>query len=107
MPDLLRALLISGGLLLAVVVLIIIISIVAVNRGAAEMTGEAEAHHPPEPAVHRAGAAAAPAPAKAAAKAAAVPAGEEINVLQILGFGIALFALAVLGLFAVSLIAHL
>ena len=104
MPDIVRALVISGGILLAVVVLIIIISIIAVNRGAAEMMGETEPHHPLEPAAPKAAAAAA-APAKGAK--AAVPAGDEINVLEILGFGTALFVLAVLGLFAVSLIEHM
>ena len=50
-------------------------------------------------------AAAAPA-AKAAAKPSA-PATDEINVLQILAFGTGLFVLAVLGLFALSLIQHM
>jgi hypothetical protein len=111
MSDILQALAISGGILLSVVVLIIIVSIIAVNRGAAAMGHATEPHHPLEPTAHHevtgaATAATAAAPAKAA-KAAAVPAADEINVLQILGFGVALFVLAVLGLFALSLIEHM
>ena len=37
MPDLVRALAISGGILLLVVVLTVFVSIAAVNRGAANM----------------------------------------------------------------------
>jgi hypothetical protein len=102
MPDIVRALAISGGLLFLVVILIVIVSIVAVNRGAAEM-GQTEHAHETE-AAHKE-TAAAPA-AKAAAKPAA-PAKDEINVLQILAFGTGLFVLAVLGLFALSLIQHM
>jgi len=108
MSDILQALAISGGILLSVVVLIIIVSIVAVNRGAAAMGLATEPHHPLVPTTHPevtgAGTAAAPA---TAAKAAAAPAADEINVLQILGLGTALFVLAVLGLFALSLIEHM
>src|SRR5215831_1409211 len=107
MSDILQALAISGGILLSVVVLTIIVSIATVNRGAAAMGLALEPHHPLEPTPHReaAGAAAAAAPAKAGK--AAAPAADEINVLQILGFGVALFVLAVLGLFALSLIQHM
>jgi len=107
MSDILQALAISGGILLSVVVFIIIVSIVAVNRGAAAMGHATEPHHPLEPTAHHevAGAATAAAPAKAAK--AAAPAADEINVLQILGLGTALFVLAVLGLFALSLIEHM
>jgi hypothetical protein len=107
MSDILQALAISGGILLSVVVLIIIVSIIAVNRGAAAMGHATEPHHPLEPTAHHevAGAATAAAPAKAAK--AAAPAADEINVLQILGLGTALFVLAVLGLFALSLIEHM
>jgi hypothetical protein len=101
MPDLVRALAISGGLLFLVVILIVIVSMVAVNRGAAEM-GHTEHAHETGEAVHKEPAAA---PAAKAAKAA--PATEEINVLQILAFGTGLFVLAVLGLFALSLIQHM
>src|SRR5262249_6595919 len=107
MSDILQALAISGGILLSVVVLIIIVSIVAVNRGAAAMGHATEPHDPLGAAHHAAaGAAAAAAPAKVA-KAATAPAADEINVLQILGLGTALFVLAVLGLFALSLIEHM
>lgn len=102
MPDIVRALAISGGLLLLVVILIVIVSMVAVNRGAAEM-GQTEPAHEIE-AAHKEPAAA-PA-AKVAAKPAA-PAKDEINVLQILAFGTGLFVLAVLGMFALSLIEHM
>jgi len=107
MSDILQALAISGGILLSAVVLIIIVSIIAVNRGAAAMGHATEPHHPLEPTAHHevAGAATAAAPAKAAK--AAAPAADEINVLQILGLGTALFVLAVLGLFALSLIEHM
>ena len=104
MADLLRALSISAGILLLVVVLIIIVSIVAVNRGAAEMA-EAEPHHAAPPVAQMEGTAAAPAAAKHGK--AAAPAAEEINVLEILGLGTALFVLAILGLFALSLIEHM
>src|SRR5262249_9612400 len=98
-----QALAISGGILLSVVFFTIFISFITVNRGAAAMGLVTEPHHPLEPAPQREAAAAAPAKA---AKAAAT-AGDEINVLQILGFGTALFVLAVLGLFALSLIEHM
>jgi len=104
MSDILQALAISGGILLSIVVFTILISFITVNRGAAAM-GLATDPHPVEPTPHHEAAAAA-APAKPA-KAAAAAAGDEINVLQILGFGTALFVLAVLGLFALSLIEHM
>jgi hypothetical protein len=105
MSDILQALAISGGILLSVVAFTIVISFIAVKRGAAAMGLATEPHHPLEPTPHHEAAAAA-APAKPA-KAAAAAAGDEINVLQILGFGTALFVLAVLGLFALSLIEHM
>jgi hypothetical protein len=101
MPDIVRALAISGGLLLLVVILIVIVSMVTVNRGAAEM-GHAEHAHETE-AAHKEPAAA---PAAKAGKPAA-PQTDQINVLQILAFGTGLFVLAVLGLFALSLIEHM
>jgi hypothetical protein len=101
MPDIVRALAISGGLLFLVVILIVIVSIITVNRGAAEMGQTEHAHE--VAAAHKEPAAA---PAAKAAKAAA-PAKDEINVLQILAFGTGLFVLAVLGLFALSLIEHM
>ena len=102
MSDILQALAISGGILLSVVVFTIFISIITVNRGAAAMGLATEPHHSLEPTPHQEAAAAAPAKA-----AKAAPATDEINVLQILGFGTALFVLAVLGLFALSLFQHM
>jgi hypothetical protein len=102
MPDIVRALAISGGLLLLVVILIVIISIAAVNRGAAAMGSHAEHADETKAAVKEPAAA----PAAKAAKPMA-PAKDEINVLQILAFGTGLFVLAVLGLFALSLIEHM
>jgi hypothetical protein len=104
MSDILQAFAISGGILLSVVAFIIVVSIITVNRGAAAMGLVTEPHHPLEPAPPAEAAAAAPAKAP---KAAAAPAADEINVLQILGFGVALFVLAVLGLFALSLFQHM
>lgn len=101
MSDIVRALAISGGLLFLVVIFIVIVSIAAVNRGAAEM-GHAE--HAPE--IKAAVKEPAAAPAAKAAKPAAPPK-DEINVLQILALGTGLFVLAVLGLFALSLIEHM
>jgi len=100
MSDILQALAISGGILLSIVVFTIFISFITVNRGAAAMGLVTEPHHPLEQTPQQAAAA-------ARAKAAKAPAGDEINVLQILGFGTALFVLAVLGLFALSLIEHM
>ena len=103
MSDILHALLISGGILLIVVILITIVSIVTVNRGAAEMAGGGHEHATEAVAPKESS----PVAAKAAAKPGAVPAADEINVLQILGLGTALFVLAILGLFALSLIEHM
>lgn len=102
MSDILHALSISGGILLLVVILITIVSIVTVNRGAAEMAGGGHEHAAEAVALQQS----APATAKPATKPAA-PATDEINVLQILGLGTALFVLAILGLFALSLIEHM
>ncbi len=41
MPDVVRALLVSGGILLGVVVLMVFVSSVAVKRGEAEMAADA------------------------------------------------------------------
>ena len=102
MPDVVRALGISASILLLVVVLIVLVSIVAVNRGAAEMEPE---HHAPEMpvAVSKEGVGAAP--AKAAKPTAAAV--EEVSVIQILLFGTGLFVLTVALLVAVSLIEHM
>jgi hypothetical protein len=103
--DLLRALSISGGILLVVVIGIIIVSIVAVNRGAAEMAALHDAEVAESPAVKAAtpaGAAVAAKPAKAAG-----PETEEISVIQILIFGTGLFVLTVVLLLGVSLIQHM
>jgi hypothetical protein len=106
MTDVLRALTISTGILSIVVALIIFISVAVVRRGE---HGHVVADHdvPPDShAVTATAAAAAAAPAKAGAKPA-VSAGDEINVMQILIFGLVLFTLSVLALFALSLIEHL
>ena len=44
MPDIVRALAISGAILLAVVVVMIIVCAAAVNRGEAEMAADAKRH---------------------------------------------------------------
>jgi len=44
MPDVVRALAISGSILIAVVILIIIVSFVAVRRGEVTMAAEAKSH---------------------------------------------------------------
>ena len=103
MPDIVRALGISAGLLLLVVVLIVIVSIVAVNRGAAEMAPES--HHVTELPVAATKEGAATAPAKAAKPATAAV--EEVSVIQILLFGTGLFVLTVILLVALSLIEHM
>jgi len=103
MSDILHALFISGGILLLVVILTLIVSIVTVNRGAAEMAGGGHEHAAEAVALKESS----PTAAKPAAKPAAGPATDEINVLQILGLGTALFVLAILGLFALSLIEHM
>jgi hypothetical protein len=101
MNDVVGALAVSAGILSPVVILTIIISIVTVKRGEAEMRG---AHHRESAAT--AEAAAAPAPAVKAVKPAA-PAVEEINVGQILLYGLGLFTVTILALLGLSLIEHL
>lgn len=103
MPDVVRALGISAGILLLVVVVIVLISIVAVNRGAAEM--EPEHHHVAEVPVAASKEGAAAVPAKAGKPAAAAV--EEVSVIQILLFGTGLFVLTVILLVALSLIEHM
>jgi hypothetical protein len=44
MPDIVRALAISGSILIAVVILIIIVSFVTVRRGEVEMAEDAKQH---------------------------------------------------------------
>ena len=44
MPDLVRALAISGSILIAVVILIIVVSFVTVRRGEAQMAEDAKQH---------------------------------------------------------------
>ena len=44
MPDVVRALAISGSILIAVVVLIIVVSFVAVRRGEVSMAEDAKGH---------------------------------------------------------------
>jgi hypothetical protein len=100
MSDILRAFGISAGMLLLVVVLIVVISFVAVNRGAQEMAGSEHGHAAETPAKEAAVPVAAK-PGKAAAAAA-----DEISVPMILIFGTGLFVVAVLALFALSLIEH-
>jgi len=103
MPDIVRALGISAGLLLLVVVLIVIVSIVAVNRGAAEMAPEPHLATEVPVAATKEGAAA----ASAKAVKPAAPAVEEVSVIQILLFGTGLFVLTVILLVALSLIEHM
>ena len=101
MPDLVRALAISGGILLLVAVLTVFVSMAAVNRGAANM-GEAAHHREDEIPAAKETAAAAP-PAKGAKAAAA---SDEISVIQILLFGVGLFTVTVLALLALSFLQH-
>src|SRR5262245_26639223 len=98
MTDVLRGLTIAAGIISIVVAFIIFITVAVVRRGE---HGHVVADHdvPPDSHAVTATAAAAAAPAKAAAKSA-VPAGDEINVMQILVFGLVLFTLSVLALFA-------
>jgi hypothetical protein len=105
--DILRALSISASILLPVVILIIVVGRAAVLRGEASAHGHAGVHEVGEPGLHGvaiAGAKPAPAAAKAGAAAAA---SEQISVLEILGMGTALFVLAVIILFGISLISHM
>ena len=44
MPDVARALLISGSILIAVVILIVIVSVAAVRRGEVNMAEDAKQH---------------------------------------------------------------
>jgi hypothetical protein len=107
-PDILRGLAISAGILLPVVVLIIFICIVVVRRGEAAMRGDTHAIPtksegsvstpdvpPSAPAVRK------------PEKPVAVSPVEENLVMTILGLGFLLFALAVLGLFLMSVLQHL
>ena len=103
MPDLVRALAISGGILLLVVVLTVFVSIAAVNRGAANMGEEAHRHREDELPVAKETAAAAPA---AKGGKPAVAASDEISVIQILLFGVGLFTVTVLALLALSFLQH-
>src|SRR5262245_47664893 len=101
MADVLRALSISAGILSVVVALIIFVRFNVVRRGE---HGHEVADHDLAPDSHavKETAAAAAAPAKAAKPAATAK--DEINVMQILIFGIVLFTLSVLALLALSLI---
>src|SRR4051794_17358149 len=100
MNDTLRALAISAGILFPVVILIIVVSIAAVKRGAAQMAG---GHLPNElTLVHEGPAVPAAKPAKAAG-----PVVDEISVSQILIYGVGLFTLTILALFALSLLQHM
>ena len=47
MPDVVRALLISGGILMGVVILMVVAASVAVKRGEAEMAADARGHGRP------------------------------------------------------------
>ena len=105
MSDILRAIAISAGILLPVVVLIIIVSMAAVRRGEASVRA---AHGISEPELHgQVHGAAAPAAKKPEKATAAMAATDEISVPNILLFGFILFTLAVLALFAVSILGHL
>lgn len=107
MSDILRALSVSAGILLPIVVLIIIVGRVAVLRG--EATSHADTHGHAEAVAHgvvtetKGGAAA----AQKAAPAAAVTATQDVSVLEILGLGVALFVVAVIILFGISIFRHM
>ena len=108
MNDVLHALAISGGLLSLVVILIIIVSIVTVKRGEASVAGaghDVTGHSVLVGEASASGAAAAP--AKAAAAKAGAAATEEINVGQILVYGVGLFVLTILALLGLSLLEHM
>jgi hypothetical protein len=98
MADVLQAMSISGGILLLVVGLILVLSIAAVKRGETAMHGvyDTKAWWNTGVSVSAAGAAASKPMTSA-----------DISVLQILGVGTALFVVAVLLLFAVSVVGHL
>ena len=98
MADILRAMSIAGGVLILVVGLVVVISIAAVKRGENAMHGIHDVK-----AWWNTGLS-----ASSAGTVAAKPmTSADISVLQILGVGTALFVLAVLFLFAVSVIGHL
>jgi hypothetical protein len=98
MNDIIRALATAAGILSPVVLLIVIVSIVAVKRGEALMAGHGpEATPTAEPA----------APSAAAKTGKAAVAVEEINVGQILLYGVGLFTLTILGLLGLSIIEHM
>ena len=101
MNDIFRALATSAAILFPVVVLIVIISIAAVKRGEASIGGHAHGHD--EVLTEHA---AVSAPSTAAKSAKAAPA-DEINVGQILLYGVGLFTLTILALLGLSLIQHL
>src|SRR5438876_12085976 len=105
MPDVLRALSISGGLLFLVVILIVIISIVTIKRAEAEVASE----HGATEHLHVAAATASGGAVAAAVKVAkpGVAVGDEISVINILLIGFGLFVVTVLLLLGVSLIEHL
>jgi hypothetical protein len=102
MPDVLRALAISAGILSLVVVLTVVVSITAVRRGEQGHAAVDHGHPADSPATKDAAAAA---PAKTGKTVAAAK--DEINVMQILLFGLILFTLSVLILLGLSLIQHL
>ena len=99
MADILRAMSIAGGLLMLVVGLVVVISIAAVRRGENAMHGIHDVK-----AWWNTGLSASTSAGTVAAKPMT---SADISVLQILGVGTALFVLAVLFLFAVSVIGHL
>jgi len=101
MNDILRALATSAAILLPVVILIVIVSIAAVKRGEASIAGHGHGH---DEAVPEHVTTSAPATAVKAAKA---PPADEINVGQILLYGVGLFTLTILALLGLSLIQHL
>lgn len=108
MSEALRGLGIAAGILFPVVVLIVIVSMAAVRRGEATMRGGGHGHSPDlVPAYVPATAGTAPAAAAKPAKPGTVATGEEVSVIEILGFGTLLFVVTVLLLLGVSILRHL
>jgi len=100
MADVLQAMSIAGAILLLVVGLILVVSIAAVKRGEAAMLGDTSTK-----AWWNTGMAI-PAVDAGAVAVKGAPA-EEISVMQILAFGTGIFVLAVLLLFAISVLQHM
>ena len=94
MNDLVRALATSAGILFPIIVLTVIVSMTAVRRGEANLHG---GHEVPVEVVT----------ATAAKSTAAAAAVDEINVGQILIYGVVLFTVTMMILFGLSLLQHM